>query len=342
MLSSLLLLALPALIHANPLNLVVTTGGGYTLSSPTWPNLVLQSAPMSILQNGVMVPVSLLGGAETSVGVDSWGAYNATTLSWALPTTTTPIIVTTFMVYSTTPAVLFKASFPNGLTTGEGETTGDKEGVANTFPSFQLPAAGSPLGFLQWAGPFINNGLKGPQFGPFAQPGKDIVSGLSSGPIVIMDASGAASLMLSSASEFMAVSANVSTTGDALSFGPMGSFATLPINYSYSCVAWMGAGINANIQAWGAGLMRKYGKPHGLSKVDFTNTHLIYNTDHGAYYYCKCACVVLHSCFFPLYLHIFPPYSTFSIHTPPPLRQHPKLLKLLGGPGCRVRILPVR
>jgi len=231
-----------------------------------------------------MVPVNVLGGVETSVGVDSWGVYNATTLSWALPSATTPILVTTFMVYTTTPAVLFKAAFPSGLTTGEGETTGDKDGVASTFPSFLLPAPGSPLGFLQWAGPFINNGLRGPQFGPFAQPGKDIVSGLSSGPMAVMDASGAASLVLSSATEFMAVSANVSTSGEALSWGPMGSFATLPINYSYSCVAWMGPGINTNIQAWGDGLMRKYGKPHGLSKEDFTNTHLIYNTDHGAYY----------------------------------------------------------
>jgi len=36
--------------------------------------------------------------------------------------------------------------------------------------------------------------------------------------------------------------------------------------------------------AWGGALLRRYGKAHDGARDDFTNTHLIYNTDHGAYY----------------------------------------------------------
>jgi hypothetical protein len=37
--------------------------------------------------------------------------------------------------------------------------------------------------------------------------------------------------------------------------------------------------------AWGAALLARAGKPHALSKRDFTSTFLGYNTDHGSYYY---------------------------------------------------------
>jgi len=90
-------------------------------------------------------------------------------------------------------------------------------------------------------------------------------------------------LILSAASEFAAVSAVV--FGGALSLGPLGSVDSLPKGYSYDAVAWLGAGVNYAIMSWGSALLQKFGKPHGLSKSDFTNTHLIYNTDHGAYYY---------------------------------------------------------
>ena len=115
--------------------------------------------------------------------------------------------------------------------------------------------------------------------GAFASPGGAIRGGLSGGPLVLLDATAAASLMLSASSEYMAVSCAV--RNGSLGFGPLGSVFSLPAGYAYSAVAFYGEGVNANIQAWGSALLAKHGKPHGLSRTDFTNTHLIYNTDHG-------------------------------------------------------------
>ena len=70
----------------------------------------------------------------------------------------------------------------------------------------------------------------------------------------------------------MAVSAAASAT--AVNMGVLGSAASLPAGFAYETVAWVGANINSNIMAWGAALLAKHGKPHGLSKSDFTNTFL--------------------------------------------------------------------
>ena len=138
------------------------------------------------------------------------------------------------------------------------------------------------LGFLQWAGTMLNNKDDvGPARGRFT-PNASFAGGLAAGPVVLFDATGAASVVLSPSSQFMAVSAAPATPANAsLAWGPLGSAAAVPAGFGYSVVAWGGAGINSNVMAWGAALLARHGKPHGLSKVDFTNTHLGYNTDNG-------------------------------------------------------------
>ena len=275
----------------NPLLLAVSADGTYSLSHASWPSLQLASAPTSVRVNGAWLSAAdgslvRVGGVRSSVGSDAWGAYNGTALDWAASTAPSAVLMTaSFRVYADAPAVAFAAAFPAGVPATGANTGADQDSTTTRFPAWALPAA-SPLGWMTWAGPFLNRGLAGPLFGSWAAATKSWPGGLSGGPIAIFDQAGAETLILSAASEFMGVSA--AAEGGALNQGAMGSAASLPAGFAYETVAWAGAagqGINAGIMSWGAGLLAKHGKPHGLSRSDFTNTNLGYNTDHGAYIY---------------------------------------------------------
>ena len=275
---------------APALSLTINPDGSYALASPSWPALSLVSAPVGLLSNGAWLSagdgsLALLGAPATFAGADAWGAYAGTTLTWAAAAApAAPLMTTTFKAYAAAPAVAFEAAFPAGVTTGSAGTSASGN-VSVAFPSWALPQT-SDLGFLQWAGPFVNQGLLGPRTGAFtaaAAAARAFAGGLESGPLALLDAAGGNTLVLSAASDFAAVSAAV--RGSALAFGPLGSAAELPAGYTYAAVAWAGAGFNAAMMAWGAAMMSRFNKPHGLAQTDFTATHLIYNTDHGAYYY---------------------------------------------------------
>ena len=271
---------------ANPLALSINSDGSYALSSPSWPALSLSSGPVGLQSAGAWLSTAdgslvLSGPRVDGSGVDAWGGFNTSAFTYAAASApATALLVTAFKTYFDVPAVDFKATFPAGLTSGE-TSTKNKDATLTAFPSWTLPAT-SPLGFVQWAGPFINNGNGGPVFGKFTAAG-GAKTGLSAGPLALLDDTAAASLVLSSSSEHMAVSNDV--RNGSLVFGPLGSAFSLPVGYSYSCVAFLGNGVNTAIQGWGAALLKRSGKPHGLSMADFTNTHLIYNLDHGAYFY---------------------------------------------------------
>jgi len=286
------LLFVPLLASAaavpNPLQLSLRADGSYSLTHASWPALSLTSGATTVRVSGAVLSSAdgslvLSGAPAVAQGADAWGAYNETTLSWAAASAPSSVLMATSVaVYADAPAVAFSAAFPLGVAQ-TGAAVKDKDGLVATFPSWVPPASG-PLGWMQWAGAFINNGLGGPNFGAFTAAGAaKLAGGVASGPLVLFDESAAASLMLSASSQFMATS--TAAVGGQLALGPMGSFAALPAGFAYSTVAWAGEGINHAVAAWGDALMRKFGKPHGLSKSDFTNTHLIYNTDHGAYYY---------------------------------------------------------
>jgi hypothetical protein len=143
------------------------------------------------------------------------------------------------------------------------------------FPAFEMDGGGgAALGFMQWSGTMLNNKNDvGPYTGPWA-PDSPVSPGLASGPVVLFDAAAAHSLVLSPSNNFMAVSAAASVGGGALAWGPLGSFDGVPVGFSFDCVAHFGPTINANVMAWGAALLERHGKTRGLSKIDFTNTHL--------------------------------------------------------------------
>ena len=279
----------------NPLTLSLSPAGAYTLRTPQgW---VLTGAPLRALVSGTWLNASdgsllLVGAPSTSEGVDAWGAYNATTFTWAAAgSPSTPLVATTFSLYFSSPSVGFRATFPGGLPArGVGApppSVADSDGLSLEFPAFAMDGggAGAGLGFLQFSGTMLNGKNDvGPLSGPWAA-GTPVSPGLASGPVLLFDGGAAHSLVLSPASNFMGVSAAASIGGGALAWGPLGSFDGLPAGWGYDCVAHFGPTINANVMAWGAALMAKHGKARGLSKDDFTNTHLGYDTANGAYYY---------------------------------------------------------
>jgi hypothetical protein len=124
-----------------------------------------------------------------------------------------------------------------------------------------------------------DNGYAGPNFYQF-QKGIKVTTGLPSGPLLFFSQDATQALMFSAASQFMGASIDQNSDGN-LRFGPLGSFETIPAHVAYDSVLWWGPGANAASMAWGDALLRMYGKPHDGSRRDFTNTHLIYNTDHG-------------------------------------------------------------
>lgn len=276
-----------------PLTVTVAADGAYALStSDGWK---LAGAPVRVRVDGSWLSAAdgsliLVGAPSTWGGGDTWGAFTATTLSWAASSAPSTIVYgTSFLTYADAPAVVFRGAYPRGATPrglhAPTPSVNDTDGLGAEFPALAMDGGGAGLGFIQWSGTMLNqkNDL-GPFSGPWTR-GTPVSTGLASGPVVLFDPAARSSLVLSPASEFMATSASLSADGAALAWGPLGSAAVLPADFTYDVVAWFGPTINANLMAWGSALLARYGKTHGLSKTDFTNTHLGYNTDNGAYYY---------------------------------------------------------
>ena len=276
---------IPSLAAPNPLSVDVRPDG-FTVSVAGWPEFTLDGGSTGVMSQGrwyTSADRSLAPtlGPHMSTGSDAWGDFDATTITWGNPNT--PQMRTTFRVYTDVSAIVFETSFPRGITTGA--EPGNRENVSSSFPSFTLPAA-STAGFSQWSGPFLNNGNGGPRFGLWNADGvrAALSAGLQGGPITIFDEVGAHTLVLSAASSFMATSCALFS--DELVFGALGSASMLPAGWSQSVVLWYGtAGINPTVMAWGSALMASRGKTRVVQQSDETASTLVYNTDHGAYYY---------------------------------------------------------
>lgn len=285
------LFAAAALIAAsaqNPFVLNLGANGGYTLAVAAFKAFNLTSGDTAV-QVGGHVYSTGTGDLELSAttqgnGSDAWGPYTSTAQTWSVLGVET-LITASRCTSELVPAVIFRQEFPAGINATGG---GNKDGVISAFPSLQLPSQPG-LGFMQYLGAFIDNGVSGPNLGQF-QVGAHLESGLQagSGPLALFDTAGN-TVVISAASSFMSASSAVLNTAagkSSLAFGLMGSATSVPAWHSVETMAWYGVqGVNTGMQAWGAALLLKYGKAHGLSTVDFTNTYLGYNTDHGAYYY---------------------------------------------------------
>ena len=277
-------------IATNPLTLTLSpTCASYALNAPnSW---AFAGSSPRVWVGGVLLNASdgsLVFSSQTSWdGADAWGAFNATTCTW-VDSSASPVFATSFIVYTDSPAVVFRATYPRDVQPhGRGApvpSVNDSDSVAAEFPAFQTDGGGASLGFMQYAGTMLNQkGDAGPYSGPWTRS-SPVATGRESGPLILLDSAASASLVISPSSQFMAVSSTRSVDGGAVAWGPLGSANVIPVGFSYDVVAWYGDTVNANVMSWGAALLARYNKPHGLSKSDYTNTHLGYNTDNGAYY----------------------------------------------------------
>ena len=330
--------------QSNPLSVAVDATGAYKVTVAGW-GAGLVGGATGLDVNGTWLSstagqLTLAAPPAQEPGVDMWGPFNATVLTWKLASNGTSVLRTTFRTYANVPAIAFETTLLITVATGS-KGTSAHDGVTTSFPAWTTAAPASPVGFMQWLGPFIDNGVfgitqrslqlfvisilfqrstqldhmwtrqyskrlltsdvhcvaapawcvplllphyttgvNGPVFGTYG-PSMKIASGLSGGPIVMFDSTGAHTLVLSAMSSFMSTS--VALVGGELRCGVFGSALVLPAGFSTSSMLWYGtAGINPTIMAWGAGLLKYFNKAADGPQKDYTNTHLIYNTDHGA------------------------------------------------------------
>lgn len=76
--------------------------------------------------------------------------------------------------------------------------------------------------------------------------------------------------------------------GNALSWGLLGSVASVPAGHSFEVVVSAGRGVNAAMRSWGALVLARHGNRRafgGLALRDKSLSQLGYSTDNGGYYY---------------------------------------------------------
>jgi len=289
--AALLLLLLLLLVNAataaeNPFGLAVHADGSYTVAVAGFPALSLSSETTAVLINGEYASVAngglvLTGAPAPFSGQDEWGTFSGTSLTFRSSALAADVLYATFKVYNDEPALVFESFFPTAVPTGSNFSL--RDGVASSFPSFAWPAAPGGVGVMQYFSTFINNGVAGPNFFQWgaAGPGRALSPGVQGGPMVFFEPAGNTSVVFSSASSFM-VASTVQEEGTlAVRSGVLGSVTTIPASSGVSFVLYAGAGVNAAMANWGDALLRKYGKSRTGPAEDYTNTHLIYNTDHG-------------------------------------------------------------
>ena len=272
----------------NPCLASFDQAGKYSLSCGSWLSLSGYETSVTVNGNRLSDKDGSLAfvKATSGSGSDAWGDYTTSSSSWQSSTSPGVIMVTTLRVYSAVPAIVFRQDFPGDNDIYTNLTEKNKDSTSSAFPSFTYPSpASSTIGFMEYAGPFLNRGLAGPVFGAWggSSSQKSYASGMSSGPTILFDTTTNAAV-LSSCSNFM--SASQELTPNSFNFGIMGAASVIPIDHSVEFVLWVSdAGVNNAMMTWGQALLDKYGKKNDASKTDYTNIMLGYNTDHGAYYY---------------------------------------------------------
>jgi hypothetical protein len=190
---------------------------------------------------------------------------------------------TQIRVYSDVPAVVFESYFPVSVLTDG--TYDQRAALSSTFPAFAFPASVQPVGLMRFDGPFLNANCAGPTIQRWGDGSNLLTDGDGGGPVVFFDAAGNSSVVLGPASNFMVASLAQSADTKALRSGLVGSLAAIPAHTSVSFMLWFGAGANAALTGYGAALLQLSGKPLDSPRQDYTNTHLTYNTDNGAFFY---------------------------------------------------------
>jgi hypothetical protein len=72
-----------------------------------------------------------------------------------------------------------------------------------------------------------------------------------------------------------------------LQYGVMGNVESIPPGWESSVILSLGTKPGSTVRAWGAKLLKAYGKNREVSESDYISTHLGFDTDNGAFYYYK-------------------------------------------------------
>ena len=119
--------------------------------------------------------------------------------------------------------------------------------------------------------------------------GYDLRNGLGSGlentgPLAVFTKT--KSIVISPASQFMAVNQRYDPVSSELAYGIMGRVNELEPGYSYETIVSLTVGsVTQAMEEWGDKLLNRYDKSREVSFADFTTNYLAYSTDNGAFYY---------------------------------------------------------
>lgn len=219
-------------------------------------------------------------GGVNSNGEDALGKFELQECIWK---TKSGIRWITSIKFYEGGVIQFQQSFPDGakMTNYFGS-----DGVASSWPSIYVGKyAEEKLGFFAWGMNSFGDDSK--KFGLWnSNQTRNIVSGLDSGPLLLMNDHNDA-IAISHSSQFMVTSTkyNLDKMGKGtVSWGILGSIKEIPPNFSSSVILVYGKGPGKAMKLWGDCLRKIYGKarrpaPH------FQNDYLGYWTDNGAYFY---------------------------------------------------------
>jgi hypothetical protein len=194
-------------------------------------------------------------------GTDALGSFTRQEVSWVGGSAL--LMVTAVNTYAALGAVVFETAFPAGLN-GTASPQG-ADATSTGWPSFVLDATDAERGVVGWGGRF----LEGSHASAWGAAGKNLASaGQHGGPMVVFNKAFTVSVAVSSLSAHPVTVSAVDRQGAALSYGLLGSVASVPAGFALRViVAATGGGPTAGALRWG-GLATTYGGAAGKRLFD--------------------------------------------------------------------------
>jgi hypothetical protein len=263
----------------NPLSITLNADASYSLNTPI---ISLISGTTGVLINGTWYTNGNGLTPQTPVafsGRNSLGDFTATRILWTVGGT--DVLETIYLTYLNAPIVIFEQVIVSNIVTGS-KGVSASQSLTTVFPSFQLPSS-SNLGFTQYSGAFSGNrGASLPIFGAFNSNAK-FSNGIDAGPVILFNSTANGALVMTPSSSFM--SGSMIKNGSEFQFGVFGSAVNIPSPFTFQTMFCFAESVNFAMMTCGQALLDKFSKSRDGLRADYTNTHLTYNTDHGAYYY---------------------------------------------------------
>jgi len=217
------------------------------------------------------------------LGRDAFGSFKADSVVFANEENVRTEI--TARSYDDGKTVVFEMEFPDGL---ENCALQDENDIITSFPSFRVGNeyynGTEPRGFISFNGAMLGADAVVSSFDKDGMV-NNMGSGLmNTSPLAIFNTK--QTMVISSASNFMAINQKFDHDESNLSYGIMGRVKSVPKGFSYEVIVSLSdAGASIAMDEWGQKLLDRYQKSKEVAFSDFTTNYLQYSTDNGAYYY---------------------------------------------------------